>query len=101
MNGFEGEIPELKFDCGCRKPKTGMVEKAAEELNIDIKNSWFIGDTGIDVETGRNAGAHTVLLKSGDQRKRLSNGVKPEMKAKNLLEAVTAILKNVDAYRGF
>lgn len=92
-SGFEGEIPELKFDCGCRKPKTGMVEQAAIELNIDVKNSWFIGDTGVDVETGRNAGVHTVLLKSGDQRKSLGDGIRPEMEAENLPGAVAAILK--------
>lgn len=92
-SGFKGEVSELKFDCGCRKPKTGLIEQASAELNIDIRNSWFIGDTGVDVETGRNAGAHTALLKSGDQRKSLGDGIRSEMEAENLLGAVAAILK--------
>ena len=65
--GFEGEIPELKFDCDCRKPKPGMLVKAAEEFNIDLKNSWMIGDGENDVKAGKAAGCHTVLLDKDKQ----------------------------------
>ena len=54
--GFEGEISELKFDCDCRKPKPGMLLKAAKDLNLDLSNSYMIGDSNIDVEAGVNAG---------------------------------------------
>ena len=42
--GYKGEIPELKYDCDCRKPKPGMLLKAAEDFNIDLSQSWMIGD---------------------------------------------------------
>ncbi len=56
------EIPELKIDCNCRKPKIGMITEAAERFHIDIANSWYIGDTTTDIQTGINAaGLKTVL----------------------------------------
>jgi len=64
--GYEGEIPELKFDCACRKPKPGMLLKAAEDFNIDLSESWVIGDSENDVLAGKNAGCKTVLIGSGD-----------------------------------
>lgn len=54
--GYEGEISELKIDCDCRKPKPGMIIKAAEDFNIDISQSYMIGDSDNDVKTGINAG---------------------------------------------
>lgn len=60
--GFEGEIPELKIDCSCRKPKTGMLQQAAKDFNIDLKASWMIGDSQRDIQTGQNAGCHTALV---------------------------------------
>lgn len=63
--GFEGEIPELKFDCGCRKPKTGMLERAADDFNIDLSASWMVGDSENDIKCGLNAGCKTALIGSG------------------------------------
>ena len=60
--GFEGEIPELKIDCDCRKPKPGMLLKAAQELNISLKDSWMIGDSKNDIKSGQAAGCQTILL---------------------------------------
>jgi histidinol-phosphate phosphatase family protein len=92
--GFEGEIPELKIDCNCRKPKTGMLKKAVGDFNIDLTGSWFVGDTNIDVQTGINAGTHTVLLKSGDPDKKGNRyPVKANFTARNLLDAVRQIVK--------
>lgn len=53
--GFEGEVEELKIDCDCRKPKPGMLLKAAEDYNIDLSQSYMIGDTDSDVEAGKAA----------------------------------------------
>ena len=53
--GFEGERPEYKIDCDCRKPKPGLLLKAAENFNIDLSQSYMIGDSDRDVEAGRNA----------------------------------------------
>ena len=60
--GYEGEIRALKIDCECRKPKPGMLLKAAEDFNIDLQSSWMIGDGENDVLAGENAGCKTVLL---------------------------------------
>jgi mannose-1-phosphate guanylyltransferase/phosphomannomutase len=63
--GYPGENPDFKIDCECRKPKTGMVDKAAQEFNLDLAASWLIGDTTTDLQTGKNAGMRTILLRTG------------------------------------
>lgn len=60
--GFEGEIPELKIDCNCRKPKAGMLLQAANDFNIDLTMSWMVGDSGSDIKAGKNAGCKTILI---------------------------------------
>lgn len=61
--GFEGERPEYKMDCDCRKPKAGLLLQAAKEWNIDLAQSYMIGDSERDVEAGRNAGCkHSILI---------------------------------------
>ena len=60
--GYEGERPELKFDCNCRNPKPGMLLKAAQDFNIDLAQSWMIGDGENDIRAGQNAGCRTVLI---------------------------------------
>ena len=53
--GFEGERPEYKIDCDCRKPKPGLLLQAAKDFNIDLSESYMIGDSHRDVEAGENA----------------------------------------------
>ena len=60
--GFEGEIPDLKINCNCRKPKPGMLLQAADDFNINLSASWMIGDSERDIKAGRNAGCRTVLF---------------------------------------
>lgn len=60
--GFPGERLEYKMDCNCRKPKPGMLRKAAEKYNIDLAESWMLGDSQRDVDAGKAAGCQTVLL---------------------------------------
>lgn len=60
--GYAGEVKELKIDCDCRKPKIGMLIKAQDKYNINIKESWFIGDSNNDVQTGINSGCQTVYI---------------------------------------
>lgn len=63
--GYEGERPELKFDCNCRKPKPGMLLKAAQDFNIDLAQSWMVGDGENDIKAGQNAGCRTALVGNG------------------------------------
>lgn len=62
--GYEGERPELKIDCKCRKPKPGMLVKAAQDFNIDLSQSWMVGDGENDIKAGQNAGCRTALIGS-------------------------------------
>ena len=62
--GYEGEIPELKIDCDCRKPKPGMLLKAAEDFNIDLSQSYMVGDGENDVKAGIAAECKSILLSS-------------------------------------
>lgn len=60
--GYEGEIPELKIDCDCRKPKPGMLIQASTDFNIDLSQSWMIGDSDNDILAGENAGCKTARV---------------------------------------
>ncbi len=60
--GYEGEIPELKIECDCRKPKPGMILKAAKDYNISLKDSYMVGDSENDILAGKNAKCKTILI---------------------------------------
>lgn len=90
--GYDGEVPELKIDCDCRKPKIGMLLEAATKYNIDLPSSWYIGDTTVDIQTGKNAGMKTILVQTGESGKDEKYDSKPDYIAANLLSAVTHIL---------
>ena len=64
--GYAGEVPELKINCECRKPKPGMLLAAADDLNIDLCSSWMIGDSESDILAGKSAGCMTALIGAGD-----------------------------------
>lgn len=65
--GYEREVPDLKIDCNCRKPKPGMLLKAAVDFNIDLSQSWMIGDGENDIKAGMNAGCKTALISGKDE----------------------------------
>lgn len=60
--GYKGERPEYKIECECRKPKPGMLLKAAEDFNIDLSRSWIVGDGKNDILAGIAAGCQTALV---------------------------------------
>lgn len=60
--GFEGERPEYKYDCDCRKPKGGLLLQAAHDFNIDLSQSIMIGDSERDVEAGRQVGCRGAYM---------------------------------------
>lgn len=60
--GFEGEQPEYKYDCDCRKPKPGLLLQAAHDFNIDLAESYMIGDSKRDQEAGLKAGCRQSFL---------------------------------------
>ena len=90
--GYQGEVAELKMYCDCRKPKIGMLIEAAEKYNIDYNESWYIGDTTMDIQTGKNAGIRTILVQTGQAGQDGKYDAMPDYIAENLLAAVTYIL---------
>lgn len=90
--GFPEENPAYKIPCECRKPKTGMIEKATAKYNIDLSESWMVGDTTMDIQTGINAGLRTALVMTGEGGRDNKYDVQPNLVGKDLLEAVEKIL---------
>ncbi len=81
-------------DCPCRKPRTGLVERAARELEIDLSRSWMIGDKPADIELARNAGMRSVLVMTGYGAASASEaGADAASKARDVLDAVNRILR--------
>ena len=92
QKGFQGEVPELKIVCDCRKPSIGMITRAIHDLNIDIDQSWFVGDTTVDMETAKRAGVKSVLVRSGEAGRDGKFAVSPDFTADSLLEAANHII---------
>ena len=63
--GYEGEIKEFKINCDCRKPKPGMLLQAKADFNIDLEQSFMVGDSENDIKAGKAAGCKTVLINKG------------------------------------
>ncbi|ODT46904.1 MAG: hypothetical protein ABS70_00075 [Nitrospira sp. SCN 59-13] len=89
----EGSVASLRRHCMCRKPKPGLLMKAADELHIDLHRSWMIGDILNDVEAGRGAGCKTILLTNGHETEWDMKPTRwPDFLADNLLEAAHLIM---------
>lgn len=91
--GYPEENPAYKILCECRKPKTGLIQKAVEQYHIDLSSSWMVGDTTVDIQTGKNAGLHTALVLTGEAGNDKKYDVAPDLVCKDLREAVEMILK--------
>ncbi len=91
--GQEGEIRELKLECSCRKPKPGLLKKAAKDMNISLKDSWLIGDTTTDILTAERMGIKNILLRTGHAGQDHKYDVEPDYIFLGLNEAVDWILK--------
>ena len=88
----EGSVAAYRQACDCRKPKPGLLERAARDHGLDLKQSIVVGDRAHDVETGRAVGARTVLVRTGYGRQQES-GAGQTMVADNLMGAVAWILR--------
>ncbi len=87
----EGTVAELAIDCNCRKPKPGMMLRAAEDLDLDLASSWFVGDILDDVEAGNRAGCRTVLVDIGTESPPTSPACTPTYIASSTLHAMRLI----------
>ena len=92
----EAKVEMLKANCECRKPNPGLLLQAAQNLDIDLSQSWMIGDGLTDVKAGKGAGCRTILL--GRMKCELCHlmdeeDARPDAIAANLKETVQFILK--------
>jgi len=90
--------PPYQLDCDCRKPRPGLIQRAAQDFDIDLDASWMIGDRYGDTELARNAGIRAALVLSGYGRgeweyQRDAWQHSPDLVAEDLLAAVHAIMK--------
>lgn len=93
----EGETSPYRMICDCRKPATGLLRKAAEELDVDLNASFLIGDHYSDVECAHRAGARGILLLTGHGQAAWSQRdqwqVAPDWVAEDLFAAVQWVLE--------
>ena len=98
LNGFyycphhpDGTLSKYSISCNCRKPKPGLILRAAIEQNIDLQKSWFIGDTLNDVEAGCRAECTTILIDKADK----PNLPKPQLQTPHYIVPDLAKAANV------
>ena len=89
--------PPYRLDCDCRKPKPGLIQRAAADFQIDLAESWMIGDRYSDIELAHNARVRSAFVLSGYGRgeweyQRAAWKHEPDMVAEDLLEAVRKIV---------
>jgi D-glycero-D-manno-heptose 1,7-bisphosphate phosphatase len=95
--------PPYRLDCDCRKPRTGLIERAAADFEIDLQRSWVVGDRYSDIELARNAGLHSAFVLSGYGRgeweyQRASWKLGPDAVGETLLDVVRIVIER-DAAR--
>ena len=91
--------PPYRLDCDCRKPKAGLIHRAAQDFDIDLPASWMVGDRYSDIELARNAGLRSAFVLSGYGRgeweyQKAGWKYQPDMVCENLLEAVESIVRS-------
>jgi D-glycero-D-manno-heptose 1,7-bisphosphate phosphatase len=93
--------PPYRLDCDCRKPKPGLIKRAADDLGLDLARCWMVGDRYSDTELARNAGVRSAFVLTGYGRGELKHQSqawehRPDLVAENLLEAVKKIVEGSD-----
>ena len=91
-HGIPGERANVEIGCDCRKPATGMIERAVADLSIDLPNSWMIGDTTTDLQTAQNAGIRSVLVRTGYGGRDGRWRIRPDYEFFDLAEAAKFIV---------
>lgn len=91
--GFPGEVAALKIDCDCRKPKAGLLIRAAADLNADPRVSWMIGDSTADIAAAEAFGVRSVLVETGEGGRDGKSRVSPDFVVRDVLEAVDFVTR--------
>ena len=95
-----GSVPAYASDCECRKPKTGLIDQACAEFDIDLPNSYVVGDRYTDIELAHRAGLKGIMVKTGYGMGDIEHvlphvAIGPDHIARDLLDAVHWILEEV------
>lgn len=89
----EAKVKKYRVKCDCRKPNPGMLLKGSKDFNVDLNESFMIGDRPSDMEAGRKAGCKTIYVLSGMGKKFLEKQeIDADFTSKDLYEAVNNII---------
>lgn len=88
-----GVVAELSRACDCRKPAPGMLLQAAVRLDLDLGRSWMVGDTDADMQAGRAAGCHTLLIECPGSAHKRTCPTDPDLSAPDIVVAVARLLE--------
>ena len=93
--GFQGEVERLKKDCECRKPAPGLILQALADHNLDMSNSWLIGDRLCDIAAGQSGGVNSnILVRTGHAgHDEYLFEEKPDFVVESIVEACNLILE--------
>jgi len=80
-------------NCDCRKPKTKLLLQAAKDFDIDLKQSFVVGDLQMDINLGKTVGCKTILIKGDTSPEKEDEAIDPDAVASDLLEAARRILR--------
>ena len=90
-----GIVPGFSGECECRKPKHFFIDKAKNDYDLNLSQSWMIGDQDVDIECGNNAGVKTIMILNEYSSKKRGSSF-PNYSVNNLSESVNIILKSSD-----
>ena len=88
----DGKIEQYRKVCSCRKPETGLIDRACKDFEIDLSRSFFIGDRECDIKTGQNAGIKTILVRTGYGLEEEKKDLYSDYIADDLRDAVNKII---------
>lgn len=91
----DGIVKKYAVPCDCRKPNTGLIEKASKDYCIDLKGSYFIGDRECDIQTGKNAGIKTILVRTGYGAEEEKRNIHPDYVVDDLKAATDICINNI------
>jgi D-glycero-D-manno-heptose 1,7-bisphosphate phosphatase len=87
----EGSVEPFNVECDCRKPRPGMLTRAAAERNLALERSWFVGDILDDIEAGHRAGCKTALVDLGTEAAPAAPLRTPELVGRDTVHTLRAI----------
>jgi D-glycero-D-manno-heptose 1,7-bisphosphate phosphatase len=94
----DGAIPRYRKENPWRKPAPGMLLAAAEEMDIDLTDSWLVGDSARDIDAGKSAGCRTILIQNAAHSRTIEPGVtSPDYTAVNIKEVANIIKQHIRA----